>query len=375
MDRVAGWRRLPVVRGLRVFATCLALAALSACGGGGGQPTVHSSSPRDYSPPGPAHDPWGPYIVEASARYDVPQTWIREVMRVESAGRPMALSGAGAMGLMQVMPATYAELANRHGLGPDPYYPKDNILAGTAYLREMYDRFGNPAFLAAYNGGPGTLDGYLAGRRGLPNETRNYVAKIAPAIAGTHPRNRADAAVYQHAALPVNIPAGPRRAGRQPTQLAAYTPPRPPASPPQRIAAAPALAPVTAPVREPAVLVASARVPLQPQPQQQGGFRLIASANAAPSAPRPASLTGAWAIQVGAFQAESQARSAADAARRAAPDLLATARHDLRPVRTSGGTLTRARLAGLSAEAAIAACQRLERSNQNCVALSPDAQG
>jgi hypothetical protein len=273
------------------------------------------------------------------------------------------------MGLMQVMPATYAELAARHGLGPDPYYPKDNILAGTAYLREMYDRFGNPAFLAAYNGGPGTLDGYLAGRRGLPNETRNYVAKIAPAIAGTHPRSRADASVYQYAALPVNIPPGPRRVGRQPTQLAAYSPPRPPSSPPQRIAAAP----VTAPVREPAVSVVAARVPAQAQPQ--GGFRLISSANAAPSAPRPGTLNGAWAIQVGAFQAEAQARSAADAARRAAPDLLAAARPDLRPVRTSNGTLTRARLAGLSAEAAIAACQRLERSNQSCVALSPDAQG
>jgi hypothetical protein len=370
MAHVAGWRRLPVVRGLRVVATCVVLAALSACGGGGGQPSVHSSGPRDYSPPGPPHDPWGPYIAEASARYDVPETWIREVMRVESAGRPMALSGAGAMGLMQVMPATYAELAARHGLGPDPYYPKDNITAGTAYLREMYDRFGSPAFLAAYNGGPGTLDNYLAGRRGLPNETRNYVAKIAPAIAGTHPRARADAAVYQHAALPVNIPPGPRRLGRQPTQLAAYAPPRPPAAPPQQRLAA---APVTAPVRDPVVTVVSGRVPVQPP--QQGGFRLIASANAAPSAPRPAALNGGWAIQVGAFQGEAQARSAADSARRAAPDLLATARHDLRPVRTAGGTLTRARLAGLSAEAAVAACQRLARSNQSCVALAPDAQG
>jgi hypothetical protein len=303
----------------------------------------------------------------------VPEIWIREVMRVESGGRPMALSHAGAMGLMQVMPATYAELAARHNLGPDPYYPRDNILAGTAYLREMYDRFGNPAFLAAYNGGPGTLDGYLAGRRSLPDETRRYVAMIAPRIAGIHPVNRADPQIYAAAALPTNIPPGRRPAGRAaPTQLVAYTPPRPPVAPP---AARVAAAPVTAPVREPVVAAVRARPGAPAQPQ--GGFSLISTANAAPQLgmARPAVLAGGWAIQVGAFSAERHARSAAEAARRAAPDLLATARPDLRPVRTPSGTLTRARLAGLSAEAAVAACQRLERSNQSCVALSPDAQG
>jgi hypothetical protein len=357
-------------RCLRLVACGVMLAGLAACGGGGGHPPSYQPRQADYAPPGPPHDPWGPYIVEASRRYDVPQAWIREVMRVESGGRPLALSGAGAMGLMQVMPATYAELAARHDLGPDPYHPRDNILAGTAYLREMYDRFGNPAFLAAYNGGPGTLDNYLAGRRGLPDETRRYVAMIAPRIAGSHPENRASPSAYAYAALPTNIPPGPRRAGRRaPTQLVAYTPPRPPPSPPTRVAAAP----VTAPVREPIVAAVAMREPA-PQP---GGFRLISAANAAPqlAPPRPATLTGAWAIQVGAFQGEGQARSAAEAARRAAPDLLASARHDLRPVRTSGGTLTRARLAGLSAEAAVAACQRLERANTSCIALSPDAQG
>jgi hypothetical protein len=360
------------LRMLRVAAACVALAGLAACGGGGNAP-VHQARQADYSPPGPPHDPWGPYIAEASQRYDVPETWIREVMRVESAGRPMALSHAGAMGLMQVMPATYAELAARHALGPDPYYPRDNILAGTAYLREMYDRFGNPAFLAAYNGGPGTLDGYLAGRRGLPDETRRYVGMIAPRIAGTHPQSRAAPQVYAAAALPTNIPPGRRNLRRGgPTQLVAYTPPRPPAAPPPtRVAAAP----VTAPVRDPSVSVVSARFPAQPAPP--GGFRLISQANAAPqlAAARPATLTGPWAIQVGAFSAEAQARHAAESARRAAPDLLGAARADLRPVRTSSGTLTRARLAGLSAEAAVAACQRLERSNTSCVALSPDAQG
>jgi D-alanyl-D-alanine carboxypeptidase len=366
-----GGERIPVRVGrtLRMLAACLALAGLAACGGG--HRAAHEPRQADYTPPGPPHDPWGPYIVEASRRYDVPETWIREVMRVESGGRPLALSSAGAMGLMQVMPATYAELAQRHDLGPDPYHPRDNILAGTAYIREMYDRFGSPAFLAAYNGGPGTLDHYLAGRRGLPDETRRYVAMIAPRIAGIHPENRASPSAYAYAALPANIPPGPRRHGRSaPTQLVAYTPPRPPPAPPVQVAAAP----VTAPVREPVAAAVLQRQPPQPQP---GGFRLIASAHAAPqlAPPRPATLAGAWAIQVGAFQAEAQARSAAEAARRAAPDLLAAARPELRPVRTSGGTLTRARLAGLSAEAAVAACQRLERANTSCMALSPDAQG
>ena len=75
---------------------------------------AHAS--RNYTAPGPASDPWGPYIKEASAKFDVPEKWIREVMRQESGGRlygrngGLITSGAGAMGLMQVMPGTYDEL-------------------------------------------------------------------------------------------------------------------------------------------------------------------------------------------------------------------------------------------------------------------------
>ncbi len=80
------------------------------------------------------------------------------VLRAESAGDVRAVSSAGAMGLMQVMPDTWAGLRVRHGLGRDPYDPRDNILAGTAYLREMFDRYGNVgAMLAAYNGRPRPL--------------------------------------------------------------------------------------------------------------------------------------------------------------------------------------------------------------------------
>jgi soluble lytic murein transglycosylase-like protein len=128
-------------------------------------------------------DPYGAFIAEAAQRFGVPEAWIRAVMRVESAGDVRAISSAGAMGLMQVMPATWAELRVRHRLGGNPYDPRDNILAGAAYLREMHDRYGSPGFLAAYNAGPGRYEEYLAGRP-LPAETRAYVAALAPVIGG-----------------------------------------------------------------------------------------------------------------------------------------------------------------------------------------------
>jgi len=120
-------------------------------------------------------------IAEASRRFGVPESWIGAVMRVESAGEPSAVSRAGAMGLMQVMPGTYAELRARHALGPDPFDIRD-VMAGTAYLREMFDRYGPRGMLASYNAGPGRWEAYLAGRQSLPAETVGYLAKLGPAI-------------------------------------------------------------------------------------------------------------------------------------------------------------------------------------------------
>ena len=132
-----------------------------------------------------AGDPHAAFVTEASQRFGVPANWIRAVMRAESAGDMRAISPAGAMGLMQIMPDTWAELRLRHRLGSDPYDPRDNILAGAAYLREMHDRYGSPGFLAAYNAGPGRYDEYLADGRALPAETRAYVAALAPLIGGS----------------------------------------------------------------------------------------------------------------------------------------------------------------------------------------------
>lgn len=141
-------------------------------------PAIAQAAP--ISRPAPV-DPYAALVAEASQRFGVPAAWIRAVMGVESANDPRAISPKGAMGLMQIMPETWAYLRARHGLGHDPYDPRDNILAGAAYLRELHDRYGSPGFLAAYNAGPGRYEDYLAGRP-LPSETRVYVAALAPFI-------------------------------------------------------------------------------------------------------------------------------------------------------------------------------------------------
>lgn len=124
------------------------------------------------------------FVTEASQRFGIPVAWIRALMRVESANDVRAVSPKGAMGLMQIMPDTWAYLRARYRLGSDPFDPRDNIIAGTAYMRELYDRYGAPGFLAAYNAGPGRYDDYLANGRALPAETRAYVAQLAPLVGG-----------------------------------------------------------------------------------------------------------------------------------------------------------------------------------------------
>ncbi|MBB4095806.1 lytic transglycosylase domain-containing protein [Ochrobactrum pecoris] len=129
-------------------------------------------------------DPYAGHIADAARRFDIPEAWIRAVMRVESRGDVRAISPKGAIGLMQIMPATWGDLRTRHGLGGDPYDPRDNIMAGAAYLREMHDRYGSPGFLAAYNAGPGRYEEYRSTGRALPAETRAYVASLAPIVGG-----------------------------------------------------------------------------------------------------------------------------------------------------------------------------------------------
>lgn len=122
------------------------------------------------------------HVSEASQRFGIPEGWIYAVMRTESAGRIGAVSSAGAMGLMQLMPGTWARQRARFGLGSDPFDPRDNIIAGTSYLRELYDSYGASGFLAAYNAGPGRYEQWRDRGRPLPVETRAYVARIAPML-------------------------------------------------------------------------------------------------------------------------------------------------------------------------------------------------
>jgi soluble lytic murein transglycosylase-like protein len=101
---------------------------------------------------------------------------------LHDANDSLITSPVGAMGLMQVMPQTYDILRQRYRLGSDAYDPHNNILAGAAYIRGMYDRFGAPGFLAAYDAGPDRVDAFLADSTPLPDETIDYLASVAPRL-------------------------------------------------------------------------------------------------------------------------------------------------------------------------------------------------
>lgn len=117
-------------------------------------------------------------IQEAATKYNLKPELIRAVVRAESAFNPNAVSRVGAQGLMQIMPA----LAKDMGV-TDPLDPRQNIMAGARYLRQLLDSHrGNIALtLASYNAGPGNVRRY----KGIPpfKETRNYVKKITGFLA------------------------------------------------------------------------------------------------------------------------------------------------------------------------------------------------
>jgi len=353
----------------------LLLSVLAGCSGQSQRTSYRGlrTSPGHWYPhPGPPGDPWGPYINQASSRFGVPPLWVRSVMRQESGGQEQVISSAGAMGLMQVMPDTYAGLRDRYGLGDDPFEPHDNILAGTAYIREMYDRYGAPGFLAAYNAGPNRLDRYLYGGTPLPDETVSYVAAIAPRIGGAGPMT-GPLSVYAGTGGGVqyaSFQSGPAAAAVVlPTATgpcdadAAYDPDRPCAP----------------------VITAGATVPPPPEPRSvlyqpsplpavgpvQPITALPASVPAAVATAAPP-VAGGWAIQVGAFLSPELARVAADNARSVLPGLLGAAPAAFPPTEPFGTTrLYRARLTNLSARAAGDACTRLSQLQQACMVVQP----
>jgi soluble lytic murein transglycosylase-like protein len=120
-------------------------------------------------------------IIEEAARlHRIDSDLIHAVIQAESSFNPIAVSPVGAQGLMQLMPQLQEELGV-----DDPFDPRQNIMAGTEYLKRLLDRHdGNLALaLASYNAGPGNVAKY----RGVPpfRETRSYVKKIKKILAET----------------------------------------------------------------------------------------------------------------------------------------------------------------------------------------------
>jgi hypothetical protein len=168
---LAGWR-LGGVGTAPVYAVFLLIS--------GGAMEAASAQVAPIDRPAAIH-PYAGHVADAARRFGIPEEWIWAVMRVESNGDPRAVSAAGALGLMQIMPTTWGHLRARYGLGSDPYDVRDNIMAGAAYLREMHDRYGDAtAMLASYNAGPGRYDEFRSRGRPLPAETRAYLARLAP---------------------------------------------------------------------------------------------------------------------------------------------------------------------------------------------------
>jgi len=349
---------------MAVLATA-AISLLVASCAGDSRPPAPEPDPALYGQP-VAGDPWGHYIRAASERFDVPEGYIRTVMQIESGGRTTLggrpiTSRAGAMGLMQVMPATFAELRRKHNLGSDPHDPWTNIQAGTAYIREMYDLYGSPGFLAAYNCGPGCYGEYLAGRRSLPGETRNYLAKGTQMIAAREPGVRVASAIEYRPRE--RIAAG----GAAPVTTVATASPGAPVTWSAAPAAPPSFSPLVAALPPPVAMQGRASPAVRPA----APTALPAPTPApAPLAPAQAAATppGGWAIQVGAFSTPTASTQAAERARRLSPELR-TYEVRVSEVATSAGTLYRARLVGLNEQGANSACLRLSEMGAACVML------
>ena len=162
--------------------------------------------------PTPALTPYDPFIEQYSTQLAVSADLVRGVVQVESGFNPSARSSAGAMGLMQLMPETAAELGVTN-----PYDPSENLRGGITYLNQLLEQYdGNEEIaLAAYNAGPAAVARY--GNRVPPyQETRDYVRRVrtATATAARFSRPADDGSVYKSYAIvdgwwtvvPSNVP-------------------------------------------------------------------------------------------------------------------------------------------------------------------------
>nr|WP_025825972.1 lytic transglycosylase domain-containing protein [Acetobacter persici] len=347
------------------------LAALSACAG----PTRST-----YRAPGPAVDAWGPYIQEASTRFSIPQAWIRAIMQQESGGHQylhgrLTRSVHGAVGLMQIKPDTYRELARRYHLGSDPYNPHDNIMAGSGYIRELYDRFGSPDFVAAYNCGPQCAENHRSRGASLPSYARTYLAAVKPHLNDPVP------------AITTPTEMAYATAPTQTVSRQVITPATPPAyrvvatSPPAAVAVASAAGTGTAPplesdeVAPPAPYASDGDIVVSPATgTEAAGQALTAPAVTSASYSAPAAATvwqqdtgGNAMIQIGAFSTQERAVQAAALARHSSSGL-ASAVNRIEPIPASNGRqIWRTRLAGLSSTQTGSICSQLRQQGLSCI--------
>ena len=119
---------------------------------------------------------------EASERFGIPAAWIRAIVRVEISRNAHTPSRKDGVGLSQLSPERWTELRHRYALGTNPSDLRDSILAGTAHLREMYDRYGSKDFLATYIMGPTSYDEHMKSDAPLPEETQAVVADLGRLI-------------------------------------------------------------------------------------------------------------------------------------------------------------------------------------------------
>lgn len=160
-----------VAKQMRSLSTRIAVRPVS--------PMIASAAPPTFAtrlapPCPPLSEEWlRPEIERTASEYDLPEGLLRAVAATESANRPCAVSSKGALGLMQIMPATAASL----GLS-NPLDPHQNLDAGARYLKLLLSRYGGDvrSALSAYNAGPGAVDRF----GGTPpfEETQEYVKKI-----------------------------------------------------------------------------------------------------------------------------------------------------------------------------------------------------
>lgn len=352
---------------------------LSACGGGGPKNKVTSSRYSNYMPnhpnwrpPGTAQDPWGPYIMESSNRFKVPDQWIRTIIKQESNGyqyynkKPIT-SPHGAKGLMQLKTATYKDMAKRYHLGSDPYQPRDNIMAGTGYIRILYTRYGAPGFVAAYHGGPGALDAFLKQGKPLSKETKKYLAAVAPKLgndipmsgpfAGSHLNRNAvplslDAYYQPKSYVPIQVAENQEKDLPQPIPVQKYEQETVSAQsdePPIIIAHKSTIP--TKPIRHSSPVIASGYIPA------------VASSN----------HSGNWGIQVGAFTSRSLAQQEANKAQRLAKNNLSCASPVVEVTQKNDKTFYRARLIGVGYAEAAEACAQLKQKGLPCITIQPGA--